>query len=212
MPRATRSPRLVEFNPKRNIVPDRLDLRDRPYIPVLHAPPPPEMAPQLKLPVLNQERTNACTGFALASVVNFLLRKHRDPAAPPMSPFMLYSMARRYDEFPGAAGRCRGLRLEPARRHEGVVQARRLPLGSVAPPGNAAAGRDAGGRLVAGRRAAPARRLLPRRHAVSDGHARGPARRRRALRERRLPRGLAQGKGRQEGQGVLDDPAGGGPA
>jgi len=93
----------VEFNPKRNIVPDRLDLRDRPYIPVLHAPPPPEMAPQLKLPVLNQERTNACTGFALASVVNFLLRKHRDPAAPPMSPFMLYSMARRYDEFPGAA-------------------------------------------------------------------------------------------------------------
>ncbi len=103
MPRATRSPRLVEFNPKRNIVPDRLDLRDRPYIPVLHAPPPPEMAPQLKLPVLNQERTNACTGFALASVVNFLLRKHRDPAAPPMSPFMLYSMARRYDEFPGAA-------------------------------------------------------------------------------------------------------------
>jgi len=93
----------VEFNPKRNIVPDRLDLRDRPYIPVLHAPPPPEMAPQLRLPVLNQERTNACTGFALASVVNFLLRKHRDPAAPPMSPFMLYSMARRYDEFPGAA-------------------------------------------------------------------------------------------------------------
>src|SRR5256712_13741493 len=93
----------MELNPKRNIVPDRPDLRDRPYIPVLHAPPPPEMAPQLKLPVLNQERTNACTGFALASVVNFLLRKHRDPAAPPMSPFMLYSMARRYDEFPGAA-------------------------------------------------------------------------------------------------------------
>src|SRR3989441_732797 len=103
MPRATRSPRLVEFNPKRNIVPDRLDLRDRPYIPVLHAPPPPEMPPKPNLPVLNQERTNACTGFALASVVNSLLRKHRDPAAPPMSPFMLYSMARRYDEFPGAA-------------------------------------------------------------------------------------------------------------
>src|SRR3989454_7091807 len=103
MPRATRSPRLVEFNPRPNIVPDRLDLRDRPSIRGLHAPPPPEMTPQLKLPVLNQERTNACTGFALASVVNFLLRMHRDPAAPPMSPFMLYSMARRYDEFPGAA-------------------------------------------------------------------------------------------------------------
>jgi hypothetical protein len=50
--------------------------------------------------VLDQGRTNACTGFALATVVNFLFRRHRDARAPEMSPFMLYSMARRYDEFP----------------------------------------------------------------------------------------------------------------
>jgi hypothetical protein len=103
MPRVTAPRRRPAFNPKRNIVPDRLDLRDRPYVPVLHEPPPPALAPQLELPVLDQTKTNACTGFALASVVNFLLRKHRDPKTPPMSPFMLYSMARRYDEFPGAA-------------------------------------------------------------------------------------------------------------
>jgi len=102
MPRVTAPRRRPAFAPKRNIVPDRLDLRDRPYVPVLHEPPPPQMAPQLALPVLDQADTNACTGFALASVVNFLLRKHRDPKTPPMSPFMLYSMARRYDEFPGA--------------------------------------------------------------------------------------------------------------
>ena len=60
MPRVTRSPRRAKFDPKRNIVPDRLDLRDRPYVPVLHEPPPPEMAPQLDLPVLDQADTNAC--------------------------------------------------------------------------------------------------------------------------------------------------------
>ncbi len=95
--RASLSPR---FNPKRNIVPDQLDLRDRPYLPTLRQPPGVEMAPRLELPVLDQGQTNACTGFALASVVNFLFRRHRDARAPQMSPFMLYSMARRYDEFP----------------------------------------------------------------------------------------------------------------
>ena len=99
----TRSPRLRKFDPKRNIVPDPLDLRDRPYTPPVGRPPSPAMAQQITLPILDQERTNACTGFALASVVTFLLRKHRDPDSPPMSPFMLYSMARRYDEFPGAS-------------------------------------------------------------------------------------------------------------
>lgn len=95
----TRSPR---FNRQLNIVPDRLDLRDRLYMPSLGVPPDRQMKPKLKLPVLDQQRTNACTGFALASVVNFLLRRHRDPRTPPISPYMLYSMARRYDEFPGA--------------------------------------------------------------------------------------------------------------
>src|SRR4029453_7807347 len=225
--------------PKRNVVPDRLDLRDRPYVPGLHEPPPPVMVPQLKLPMLDQGTTNACTGFALASVVNVLLRKHRDPKTPPMSPFMLYSMARRYDEFPGAAedsgstlradapvaarlggpplrwvpGRRRGLRLEPARRHEGLVQARRLSPRPLGPPGHAPAGGEARGRLVAGRGPPPPRRLLSGRHPIRDGYARGPARRRCALRERHLPRRLAPRTGRRRGQGVRDDPAegGGGP-
>jgi hypothetical protein len=95
MAKAQRSP------VRRNVVPDRLDLRDRVYLPAIAAAPPPSMKPRIALPVLNQERTNACTGFALASVVNFLLRT-RAPKAPPVSPFMLYSMARRYDEFPGS--------------------------------------------------------------------------------------------------------------
>ncbi|MBI4196130.1 MAG: C1 family peptidase [Betaproteobacteria bacterium] len=95
MPEPARKP------PKRNVVPDRLDLRDRPYLPAIAVEPATQMRPKIPLPVLDQDDTNACTGFALANVVNFLLR-HRDPAAPPISPFMIYSMARRYDEFPGS--------------------------------------------------------------------------------------------------------------
>ncbi|MGH8501029.1 MAG: C1 family peptidase [Gammaproteobacteria bacterium] len=91
------------FDPQRNVVPDQLDLRDRLYLPSVAAAPPPVMKPKKKLPVLDQKTTNACTGFALASVVNFLQRKSREARAPQVSPYMLYSMARRYDEFPGAS-------------------------------------------------------------------------------------------------------------
>jgi hypothetical protein len=92
--------------PKRNVVPDKLDLRDRPYLPAVAVLPPPSLKPTLKLPVMNQANTSACTGFALASVVNHLLRERAPGASdvPPVSPFMLYSMARRYDEFPGSSG------------------------------------------------------------------------------------------------------------
>ncbi|MFB3776604.1 MAG: C1 family peptidase [Bryobacteraceae bacterium] len=91
--------------PKRNVVPDKLDLRDRPYMPAVAVLPPPSLKPSIKLPVMNQGETSACTGFALASVVHHLLRQRAAGAAavPPVSPFMLYSMARRYDEFPGSA-------------------------------------------------------------------------------------------------------------
>lgn len=86
--------------PKRNVVPDRLDLRDRSYMPSIAVTPGNELSPKIDLPVLNQGNTNACTGFALSNVVNFLLRSW-NPKAPQISPYMLYSMARRYDEFPG---------------------------------------------------------------------------------------------------------------
>lgn len=88
--------------PRRNVVPDRLDLRDRPYLPAIAVKPPQDMRPKMRLPVLNQEDTNACTGFALSNVVNFLLRNRDSATAQQVSPYMIYSMARRYDEFPGS--------------------------------------------------------------------------------------------------------------
>lgn len=89
--------------PIRNVVPDRLDLRDRVYMPPVAVVPGVTLAPKTNIPVLDQRQTNACTGFALASVVYHLQhsakRKRIDCC---VSPFMLYSMARRYDEFPGS--------------------------------------------------------------------------------------------------------------
>lgn len=86
-------------------VPDRLDLRDRPYMPPVGVIPEHSLEPKTRVPVQNQGQTNACTGFALSSVVYHLLHSagHK-PAECQVSPFMLYSMARRYDEFPGDPG------------------------------------------------------------------------------------------------------------
>jgi hypothetical protein len=92
--------------PNRNVTPDKLDLRDRPYLPAVALAPRPTLHPGTKLPILNQGETSACTGFALASVVNNLLSQQAPEKAkiPQVSPFMIYSMARRYDEFPGSTG------------------------------------------------------------------------------------------------------------
>lgn len=88
--------------PKRSAVPDRLDLRDRLYQPPVSTAPDLVFEPNADIPVLNQEDTNACTGFALASIVYHLQhRAKRKQVDCCVSPFMLYSMARRYDEFPG---------------------------------------------------------------------------------------------------------------
>jgi hypothetical protein len=85
------------------VVPDRLDLRDRVYQPAVDTAPAPRLLSVERIPlrVLHQGETNACTGFALASVVGFLRRRLDARDTTPVSPFMLYSMARRYDEFPG---------------------------------------------------------------------------------------------------------------
>lgn len=84
-----------------NVVPDRLDLRDRLYLPPVALRPKASLAPPDKgLPVLAQGETSACTGFALATVIHRLLEESGQ--MKPVSPFMLYSMARRYDEFPGS--------------------------------------------------------------------------------------------------------------
>jgi len=79
---------------------DPIDLRDRPYMPNVYARPPVRLDPVCDLKVLNQKDTNACTGFALASVVHLL--QTTNDIKDEVSPFMIYSMARRYDEFPGS--------------------------------------------------------------------------------------------------------------
>ena len=83
--------------------PDAIDFRDRPYRPAVSAAPAPTLYPRAGLPVKNQGESNACTGFGLSLVVEHLLRASRREARATISPYMLYSMARRYDEFPGAA-------------------------------------------------------------------------------------------------------------
>ena len=54
------------------------------------------------VPILDQGREGACTGFGLATVVHYLLRARRVvPDKADVSARMLYEMARRYDEWPG---------------------------------------------------------------------------------------------------------------
>jgi hypothetical protein len=99
----------------RNVVPDSIDLRDRPYIPSIRVIPAEVLEPTVNIPVLNQHNTNACTGFALASVIYHLqLVARRMPKHYEVSPFMLYSMARRYDEFPGSPNKDTGSSLRGA--------------------------------------------------------------------------------------------------
>ena len=79
--------------------PDRIDVRDWPYQATL-APLPNELVNCHLVPeILDQGIEGACTGFALAGVVNFLLHSRRDKRR--VSPRMIYEMARCYDEWPG---------------------------------------------------------------------------------------------------------------
>jgi len=86
---------------KKNVVADSIDLRDRAYMPAVRVVPAARIPPPLYIPVLNQGETSACTGFALASVIYHLQYKANAKKVCAVSPYMLYSMARRYDEFPG---------------------------------------------------------------------------------------------------------------
>jgi hypothetical protein len=82
-------------------VPDRIDVRDWPYQPRLVTLPDVLVNCDLVPEILDQGTEGACTGFALAAVINFLLRSLNSPRR--VSPQMLYEMARRYDEWPGEA-------------------------------------------------------------------------------------------------------------
>jgi len=96
--------------------PDRLDFRDLPYRPPLRSLPPryPHEADVKRLIgdyvgeglILDQGSQGACTGFGLASVANYLLwTRHVEDKVKvpflPVSPRMLFELAKRYDEWPG---------------------------------------------------------------------------------------------------------------
>lgn len=79
--------------------PDRIDIRDWFYKPSL-APLPDEIVNCGRVPmILDQGTEGACTGFALAAVINFHLASRKLTRL--VSPHMLYTLARRYDEWPG---------------------------------------------------------------------------------------------------------------
>jgi hypothetical protein len=78
------------------------DIRDRLYEPTLR-PLPSEMLPPKNLTILDQGQEGACTGFALAAAIHRLLKVNPDTTdgRRRVSPQMLYTMARRHDEWPG---------------------------------------------------------------------------------------------------------------
>jgi len=88
-----------------NARPDTMDFRDKMYEATLIEVPKRialEDYKKIKVPVLNQGAEGACTGFGLATVTNYLLRKRKEVKDKgSVSPRMLYEMAKRYDEWPG---------------------------------------------------------------------------------------------------------------
>lgn len=86
-------------NPRRrNVRPDAVDLRDWEYRPNIAIAPRDVLMPNDPAPTKQQAQSNACTGFALATVIEYLLDRGQR-AVEPMSGYMLYHMARRYDEW-----------------------------------------------------------------------------------------------------------------
>ena len=77
--------------------PDTVDFRDRMFEATLvEVPPRISLADyqQWKVPILDQGREGACTGFGLATVANYLLRGRKvDPDPAAVSPRMFYEMA-----------------------------------------------------------------------------------------------------------------------
>lgn len=87
--------------PKRllDAFPDRIDVRDWFYQPTLR-PLPDSLVNCDGVPkILDQGNEGACTGFALAAVINYHLAQRRIKRF--VSPRMLYELARKYDEWPG---------------------------------------------------------------------------------------------------------------
>lgn len=94
-----------KFRRTLDAMPDTIDFRDIMYTPTLMEVPPAsdlESFRALNLPILDQGTEGACTGFGLATVANYLLSgRGRRGLATEVSAWMLYAMAKRYDEWPG---------------------------------------------------------------------------------------------------------------
>ena len=106
--------------------PDRLDLRDREFLPPVCSLParfPTALTLAKYLSsyvksglVLDQGKEGACTGYGLAAVVNYLLwtralGEQKTRGFRSISPHMLYDLAQFYDEWPGEdyeGSSCRG--------------------------------------------------------------------------------------------------------
>ncbi len=101
----TSRPRIKLANRTLDARPDTLDFRDQMFEATLvEVPTTRRLADYRKVgvPILDQGQEGACTGFGLATVIHYLLRKRkvvRDKQE--VSARMLYNMARRYDEWPG---------------------------------------------------------------------------------------------------------------
>ncbi len=95
------APRRVRGGKQRilNVPQDVYDLRDRRYLPMLR-PLRPTLDHRARVPkIYDQEDEGACTGFAMAAVVNLLLGEQGRPLVT--SPRFLYENAKRYDEWKG---------------------------------------------------------------------------------------------------------------
>ena len=92
-------PRRSSRGHKLNAFPDTLDFRDRMYVPTLVEVPTMidlKQYRKLRVPILNQGREGACTGFGLATVANYLLRRRKVvPDTTCVSQRMFYEMAKR---------------------------------------------------------------------------------------------------------------------
>ena len=101
--------------------PDTLDFRDLMYVPTLVEVPthvPLDEYSEYEVPVLDQGKEGACTGFGLATVAHYLLLRRRVlPDRIRVSPRMLYGEREALRRMAG-----RGLfGLQRSRRHEGLA-------------------------------------------------------------------------------------------
>ncbi len=119
-----------------NARPDTLDFRDKMYVPTLIEVPthiPLREFKKYKIPILDQGMEGACTGFGLATVANYLLTRRKViPDPTPVSPRMLYELARRHDEWPGedySGSSARGA-MKAWHKH-GVCAEKKWPYGTA---------------------------------------------------------------------------------